>query len=147
MKTRLLTVLVVGLLLAADDKEGAAKKELEKLQGSWVMDALEIDGKQVPTEKLQGTTLVIKGDKYIVTVKDTKHETVLTLNPAKKPKEVDMVFLDGANKDKIHRGIYELEGDTFKLCRAREPDGERPTEFATSPNTGVFVVVWKRVQK
>ncbi|HXG12536.1 MAG TPA: TIGR03067 domain-containing protein [Gemmataceae bacterium] len=147
MKTKVLMVLAVGLLLAADDKEDAARKELEKLQGTWEMAALEVEGQPVPAEKLQGTTLLIKGDRYIVKVKDQTYETIITLDPTKKPKTIDMVFLDGPNKDKVHRGIYELEGDTFKLCRGLGPDRERPTEFATWPDTGVFLVVWKRQAK
>jgi uncharacterized protein (TIGR03067 family) len=147
MKVKLPAAVLAVLLVGAADTSNDAQKELEKLQGTWIMAALEVDGQQVPEEKLQGTKLTIKGDKYIVTVKDKSHEVVITLDPAKKPKTIDMVFADGPNKDKVHRGIYELEKDTFKLCRAREPDGERPTEFATQPNTGVFMVTWQRELK
>ena len=49
------------LLVLAADPAAEAKKDLEKLQGEWVMTALEVDGKPVPDAKLQGTTLTIKG--------------------------------------------------------------------------------------
>ena len=147
MKVQMLAAVTAILFVAADTKDNEAKKELEKLQGTWYMAALEVEGQQVAEEKLQSATLTIKGDKYTVTVKDTSYETVIALDPSKKPKAIDMVFTDGPNKDKIHRGIYELDGDTFKLCRAREPDDERPTEFASQPKSGVFVVVWKRQMK
>jgi uncharacterized protein (TIGR03067 family) len=147
MTTKALAALAAGMLLAAGGNPGGAKKDLDKLQGTWVMAAMEVDGKQVPPEKLEGTKLVVKGDKYTVMVKGTSYETIITLDPAKKPKAIDMVFTDGPNKDKVHRGIYEVEGDTFKLCRAREPDRDRPTEFGTWPDTGVFLVVWKREPK
>jgi uncharacterized protein (TIGR03067 family) len=147
MKVEMLAAVTAILFVAADTKDNEAKKELEKLQGTWYMAALEVEGQQVAEEKLQSATLTIKGDKYTVTVKDTTYETVITLDPSKKPKAIDMVFTDGPNKDKIHRGIYELDGDTFKLCRAREPDDERPTEFASQPKSGVFVVTWKRQTK
>jgi len=147
MKTQMLAAVAAVLLVAADDQKNDAEKELKKLQGTWYMAALEVEGQQVVEEKLQSATLTIKGDKYTVTVKDTSYETVITLDPSKKPKTIDMVFTDGPNKDKIHRGIYALDGDTFKLCRAREPDDERPTEFASQPKSGVFVVTWKRQMK
>ena len=147
MKVQMLAAVTAMLFVAADTKDNDAKKELEKLQGTWYMAALEVEGQQVAEEKLQSAKLTIKGDKYTVTVKDTNHETVITLDPTKKPKTIDMVFTDGPNKDKIHRGIYELDGDTFKLCRAREPDDERPTEFASQPKSGIFVVTWKRQTK
>jgi uncharacterized protein (TIGR03067 family) len=130
-----------GLLLAPDD---AAKKDREQLQGTWTMEALEVEGQVVPADKLLGTTLLIKGDKYIIQVKDQRYETSFTLDATRKPKTIDMIFLDGPNKDKLARGIYSVEGDVFKMCRTREPDRDRPTEFGTWPNTGVFLVTWKR---
>ncbi len=45
MKLRLLTLLLIIPLLAADqDKEAAAKKDQDKLQGTWVVVAAEHDG-------------------------------------------------------------------------------------------------------
>jgi hypothetical protein len=37
-----------------------------------------------------------------------------------------------------------VEGDTFVLCRSQSTDGARPTEFGTWPDTGYFLVTWKR---
>src|SRR5256885_15921122 len=85
VKRLLLLVLPAAFLLAAEPAD-EAKKDLEKLQGEWVMATLEVDGKPVPEEKLRGTTLTIKGDKYITHVKDTKHEVTIKLDPSKKPK-------------------------------------------------------------
>jgi uncharacterized protein (TIGR03067 family) len=139
----LLLVPVVALLIAADAKDDA-KKDLDKLQGEWVMVALEVDGKAVPEDKLKGTVLTIKGDKYITTVKDAKHEVTITLDPSKDPKHIDMAFPDGPNAPKIGKGIYKIDGDTFVLCRSQSTENPRPTEFGTWPNTGYFLVTWKR---
>ncbi len=144
MRRRALLILTAALLAAADKPPDDVKKDLEKMQGTWVMTVLEIDGKLVPEEKLKDTTLVIKGDKYTTTVKGKSHEATFTLDPAKKPKAIDMTMADGPNKDKVHRGIYELDGDTLRLCRGQQPDRERPAEFGTWPDSGVFLVVWKR---
>ena len=137
-------VAAAWLVGAAGPPADSAKKDLEKLAGTWVMESLEVDGKQVPEEKLKGTTLEIKGDKYIVTTKDDKYEVTLKLDPGKKPKEIDMIFPNGAELPKVRKGIYELGEDTFKICRGQGDNQERPTEFGTWPNTGVFLVVWKR---
>jgi uncharacterized protein (TIGR03067 family) len=141
---RVLSLILPAALLLAAEPADDAKKELEKLQGEWVMAALEVDGKAVPEEKLRDTTLTIKDDKYIVTVKETKHEVTFKLDPSQKPKAIDMSFPDGANLAKVGKGIYKIDGDTFVMCRAQMPDQARPTEFGTWPNTGYFLVTWKR---
>jgi uncharacterized protein (TIGR03067 family) len=137
---------VLPLLPVFTGLQGAGQKDLDLLQGEWEMAALEVDGKLVPEDRLRGTTLTIKGDKYIVAVKDMKHEVRITLDAAKKPKHIDMTFPDPAG-DKIGKGIYKLEGDTFVLCRSQSTENPRPTEFGTWPGTGYFLVTWKRKSK
>ena len=47
MKRQSLLILSAVLLLAANSKEeDAAKKELEKLQGTWVLTAVDVAGKR-----------------------------------------------------------------------------------------------------
>jgi uncharacterized protein (TIGR03067 family) len=55
-----------------------------------------------------------------------------------------MSFPDGPNAPKVGKGIYRLDGDTFKLCRAQAPGEDRPRDFVTTADSGLFVVVWKR---
>jgi uncharacterized protein (TIGR03067 family) len=138
------TIVLAAALCAADKPKGDAKKELERLQGTWVMAALEVNGEEVPRKKLVGTTLVIKGDKYIVKVKDTTHETTIKLDPTKDPKAIDMYFPDGPELPKLSKGVYELDGDTLRICRRQAPGGERPTQIGSWPDTNLFVVTWKR---
>ena len=141
---RILYFALPVLFLVAAKPADEAKKDLEKLQGEWFMAELEIDGKPVPDEKIAGTTLTIKGDKYSVSVKDKKHEVTITLDPSKDPKAIDMSFSDGTDPPKVGKGIYKIDGDTFVLVRAQATDSERPTSFGTWPNSGCFMVTWKR---
>src|SRR5262245_20638186 len=134
---------VALVALAAGDPTNVANKDLKRLQGTWVMAALEVDGKLVPENKL-GTTLIVKGNKYTTRVKDKEFTTTFTLHPAKSPPAIDMVFTEGDNKDKVLKGIYKIEGDTLKVCRGLSADKARPTQFGTWPNTGIFMVTWKR---
>jgi uncharacterized protein (TIGR03067 family) len=138
------TLALVTALCAADKPKADAKKELEKLQGTWVMVGLEVNGEAVPEKKIKGTTLVIKGDKYTVKVKDTKHETTFKIDPSKEPKAIDMYFPDGPNLPKLSEGVYELDGDTLKVCRNQTPGEARPTQVGSWPDTNLFVVTWQR---
>jgi uncharacterized protein (TIGR03067 family) len=133
---------LAGVAVAQDD---AAKKDLKLLQGTWMMAGLEVNGMDVPANKLEGTVLTIKDDRYIIKIKDKLiNEAVIELDPGKSPKELNMTPQEGSNKDKLHKAIYKIEGDTFKMARGLNPDQERPNQFATWPGTNYFVVTWKK---
>lgn len=142
-KTLFLFILL--LALAADGLSQTGKQDRDRLQGVWTMAALEVDGKLVPENKL-GTVLTIKGNKYITRVKDREFVTTFTVDPSKRPPAIDMTFIEGDNKDKVLKGIYALDGDTLKICRGLRAEMDRPTQFGTWPNTGLFMVTWKRKQ-
>jgi uncharacterized protein (TIGR03067 family) len=138
-------VLVLGLLLGADKPaEDAAKKELEKLQGTWRFVSLEQSGKKVPDEKLQPLRVLITGDRFVFKNGErTVEETILKPDPSKKPAAIDIKATAGPRKGKVHLGIYELAGDTLKMCWS-PPDKERPMAFTTQADSGQFLVVLHR---
>ena len=141
--TAAMVVLIAVLGAAAQDD--AAKKDLARIQGTWTMHALEVNGTDVPAAKLESALLTVKGDRYEVKVKDRVVQAFqLTLHPNKDPKELDMTALDGANKDKVHKAIYTFENELFVFCRGLNPEYERPNQFATWPGTSYFVVKWKK---
>ena len=143
MRTLLLaaTLTTAWLFPAQDD---AAKKDLAALQGTWTLVAMEVEGKEVPPEKLTTATLTIRDKKYSLLAGKQLHEVEISLDPSKTPKEIDMKFLDGPNKDRVGRGIYHLEGNMLKICRGLDPQQERPREFKTESQINYFVMVWQR---
>ncbi len=65
MKLRLVTLLLIIPLLAADqDKEAAAKKDQDKLQGTWVVVAAERDGQSL--DRIRGGKLAIAGNGFTI---------------------------------------------------------------------------------
>src|SRR5438093_13427419 len=118
MVSRVLIALVVAPLgawaavlpAAADDKEDAAKKELEKFQGTWVFFSAEQDGKQLPkTDPPQ--TITFLGDKFFVRQGEAVVQAgTQKLDPTKKPKTVDAAVTEGEGKGTTMLGIYELDG-------------------------------------
>src|SRR5262249_6681620 len=136
---KLLVVLAV-VLLGADD----AKQDQDKLQGDWVLELAERDGERLPEEIAKTYKRNIKTDKFIVTGdRQTLAQGSFKLEPSKKPKTMD-IKLDGA--DSPVQGIYEITGDTFKICYAA-PGQERPKEFSTKAGSGHTLGVWKRAKK
>lgn len=134
-------VLSTGSIGSAQE---AAKKDLEKLQGEWVLATLEVNGSDVPIDNLAGTSLTVKGDRYTVRVKDFVLSMQVTLDPGKDPFEIDLLVLDGANKDQIHKGIYRFENGVFRSVRGLSPELGRPRDFGTWPNSGYVMGTWKR---
>jgi uncharacterized protein (TIGR03067 family) len=133
-------VLVVSfssIARSADAKDGDA------IQGTWLPAEAELAGKPFPDEVRKTMKLVIKDDKYTVTVGKATDEGTTKLNPKAKPKEIDITGTDGPNKGKTILAIYELDGDTLRVCY--DVSGKtRPTEFKTKADTQLFLVTYKR---
>jgi uncharacterized protein (TIGR03067 family) len=123
----LLAVAVLGGMAPAEEKADA---DLEKLQGAWVLHALEIDGKTIPAPDGAGTFIFGKDKKLVLkeTGKKDKDGTY-KMDAGKDPKELDLI----GSKDKeneVMQTIYQLDGDTLKLAYSVEgAKGKRPTAF------------------
>jgi len=149
MCRRILLASSLGLVLAAAASPQDADADLKKLQGEWIMASLEYDGQASPEENVKRFRRKVDGAKYTVTI--TKGDDVQTvkgsfkLDPSKKPKAVDVTTKDGEGNEITILGIYELDGDTHKVCMAPK-DQPRPTDFNSSEGSGRTVIVWKRAK-
>src|SRR5262245_34477410 len=98
---KVLTIFALAVFCLTPQPENAAKKDLAGMEGEWTLVAMEVDGKPVPAEKVASAKLTISGNKYTLVSNKKQHEVELKLDTAKSPKEIDMTFLDGPNKDRI----------------------------------------------
>src|SRR5262249_30751099 len=87
-----------------------AKKDLDKLQGTWLVVTTEEGGNEIQAELKE--TFVVKGGKMTY-CRDGKVQVTMNiaLAPGKAPKAMDLVFLDGKEKGMKNHAIYELDGD------------------------------------
>jgi uncharacterized protein (TIGR03067 family) len=140
-----LTILVVTLLLAANGpKEDAAEDEMTKFQGTWSFVSMEVQGEKKPAGDFNKFTVVLKGDQWTVSAGDRiAAQTTFRLDPTKTPNSIDLIDLD---KGRVIRGIYSLGVDTLTVCDRGVEKGDRPTEFATRPDSGLVLVVLQRVK-
>ena len=130
----------------ADDKVDL-EKEGRKFQGTWTIESSETGGKAIPPGELKGLIVIFEGDKHTV----KKGEEVIQvgtqkLDPSKSPKAIDVTMTEGPNKEAVMLGIYEIDGDTLKVCFDAEGK-KRPTEFKSAAGSQIFVNVHKRVKK
>src|SRR6516225_4811693 len=109
----LIAAVSVCFLLAAEDKQDAARKELEKHQGEWSMVSGEREATALPDDFVKMGKRVVKGDESTVTFGERLFmKAKITLDATKKPKTIDYTVLEGPNKGLVQLGIYELDGDT-----------------------------------
>ena len=85
--------------------------------------------------------LTVAGDQVTFTKGKDQRKSTYKLDPTQKPKTVDIGMIDGPDKGNTLQGIYEINGDEFKICLAilNKP---RPKEFAAKPET--ILETWKR---
>jgi uncharacterized protein (TIGR03067 family) len=140
-------IALVGFVLPLVAEQPKEMTDQERLQGEWVLAGLEVSEKTVPAEKLVGTTLVIKKDKYTTIVKKKEYPVSFTLDQKQDPKHIDMYLPDEFGTPQLAKGIYKIEGDKLIICRGQAPGGERPRNFVSSATNDVFVVTWERKPK
>jgi uncharacterized protein (TIGR03067 family) len=113
----------------------ASGKDFDHLPGFWSVSTLEVDAQSMPREMLASARIEIKSARFISTGMDADYAGTLELNPSKRPRQIDMKFDAGPEKGNTNLGIYEIDGDTWKLCLATRGK-VRPCKFATTPGSG-----------
>ena len=134
-------VLSLAIPVFGDDKE-----DMKMMEGEWTPTAGEFGGKPFPDEILKSIKLVLKGDTYTVGAGDQTDRGTVKVDAAKTPKTMDVTGTEGPNKGKTFPAIYELSGDTLKVCY-NLGGSDRPTEFKTKEGTQFFLATYKRSKK
>ena len=121
---------IAALCFSSGVANGQEKND--SLQGNWLVEKTERGGRKPPTELLKTLKVIIKGDKLEMSDAKRGETGVFKLDPAKTPKEIDLVFSEGLTGEvkRTALGIYELNGDTLKIAW-RKDGGPRPTEFSS----------------
>jgi uncharacterized protein (TIGR03067 family) len=142
-------VLITGTGRADD----TAKKDVDALQGNWVVVGRQVLGKKATRKELEEvpTYVVIEGNQGRAWMEDKgkkgdMSEGTIKIDPAAKPKAVDITYTRGLLKGWTVPAIYELDGDNLKVCFAWQTK-DRPTEFAGDPDGKAILVIYKRDKK
>ncbi len=138
------TLLLSGLLSGiAPAEEG--KKDLAALEGTWTLESLQYDGKDLTGQYkfalvIKGKTATIEGSN---TIKNEYAKIGLKLDPSTTPKCLDLTVVGGTQKDSVLEGIYEVKGDEMKWC-VKVLGKERPGKFESPEGESIALVTFKR---
>jgi uncharacterized protein (TIGR03067 family) len=111
-------------------------RNLDGLQGSWTITSLVLDGQPLPAALLAGGRITIQGDRFVSTGMGAEYSGTLVLDTTKRPRHLDMKFETGPEEGNTNPCIYELAGDTLKLCIATR-GAVRPSSFRSPPGSGI----------
>jgi uncharacterized protein (TIGR03067 family) len=137
-------LLTVVLLVAAPPHQ--EKKDEEKIQGNWTVVSREFIGKKTPEAELKALKVIIKNGTITMDDGKKKEKIRYKLDPSKKPKAIDLANT-GIESKETTLAIYELDGDTLKICWSEKDPEHRATKFASDEDSGQTVIVFKREKK
>jgi uncharacterized protein (TIGR03067 family) len=165
MERRVIPALVGLLALAAAPlAAGEGGKDRDSLQGTWTWVAYEEAGAKATPEMMRDWTmrirrdsLVLRGPSDLPTI-----EATIRLDPGTKPRQIDLIYSTPSTPkrgrsnssgtamgplpaaERATPGIYELDGDTLRVCLAARGLARRPAKFDGSKASGAGLYVFKR---
>jgi uncharacterized protein (TIGR03067 family) len=126
---------------AADRDRPRVDKDL--IQGVWDVTAVETGGKDqgAPEKKI---VWEFKGNRVLIAESGLETGGIVTLDPGKNPRTMDILVTPAIilERDEILRCVYQLDGDTLKVCQAVEAD--RPAALATRAGEQNLLFTLKR---
>src|SRR2546423_1610152 len=92
-----LLALLTTLLVAAGD---AAKADLDKLQGTWILVTMEVEGEAVPPEHHHDWNALYEGNRLTLRAGEAvRRRGIVTLEPSRKPRAINTWDQDGPFDD------------------------------------------------
>ena len=115
----------------------------ENIQGIWKVVSAADNGHRTPKAALKDLKFVITRHKITYKFLEKTTEWPYQLDATQTPKWIDL--RDG---HETNLGIYELEGDTLKICFAEGRKGGRSTAFESKPNSvnDVLIILRREAQ-
>jgi uncharacterized protein (TIGR03067 family) len=120
-------------------------KEIEQLQGTWNVVALEIEGNTMAANMFKGAKIIVNGERFTTVSMGSTFGGTLKIDADATPKTLDILYDKGPHAGSASLALYELDGDTWKLCLGFA-GYDRPKDFVTSPGSGHALETLKRGQ-
>jgi len=138
-------ILCIYLTVAASLTAFAANPpaDAKAVQGSWTPVKADLGGQPMTEAVLKSISLKLDNGKYEVSVAGAPDKGTYTLDSTSKPKGMTITGTEGPNNGKTFPAIYELKGDTLRICYDLS-GAKRPTEFKSIEGTRLYLVTYNR---
>lgn len=134
-----------ALLTGGGDINQAIKKDKAALQGVWKVTASVSKGDKVPADDLKDLYLIFRGDSILIREGGkTEENFAYLIDPTKDTKEINVTLKVGPQKGRVDKGIYQIDGDTLRICIQTDKDSARPREFSSPAGSQLWLVVLQR---
>jgi uncharacterized protein (TIGR03067 family) len=138
-------MLAIGLSTLSEDAD-AAKKDLARFEGVWRIALVDVEGKKQPEASFASHRVIIKSDGEFVVRGTRLTRGKIKLDATKTPKLFEQTITRGPFKGRVFTSIYEIDGDTYKLCGAFR-GGPPPAAFEAKPGSGLMLSVMVRTNQ
>ncbi len=138
-----LLCLCLGLGASLPGFAAGSPDDAKTLQGTWLPVTAELAAQPMPDTLLKSISLKLDNGKYEALVGSVSDSGTYTLDSAAKPKGMTITGAAGPNNGKTFPAIYELKGDTLRICYDLS-GAKRPAEFKTIAGTQLYLVTYNR---
>ena len=138
-------LLCLCLAVGASQRASAADSpdDAKAVQGNWKPAKAELAGQPMADAVLKTISLKLDNGKYEVLVGGNPDKGTYTVDSTTKPRSMTITGTAGPNIGKTFPAIYELKGDTLRICYDLS-GAKRPTEFKTTAGTKLYLVIYNR---
>jgi uncharacterized protein (TIGR03067 family) len=126
-----------GCLFAADSPDAKA------LRGDWLPVKAELGGRAMPEAVLKAISLKLGDGTYDVLADGHPDKGTYRVDPSAKPKTMVIRGTEGPNQGKTIPAIYELQGDTLRICYDLS-GAKTPSDFKSPAGTRLYLVTYQR---
>jgi uncharacterized protein (TIGR03067 family) len=134
---------IVCVCFAVCASLNAFADDAKAIQGNWKPVKAELAGQPMTDAVLKSISLKLENGKYEVFVGAHPDRGTYTIDADTKPKSMSVTGTEGPNIGKTFPAIYELNGDTLRICYDLS-GAKRPTEFKSVAGTKLYLVTYNR---
>jgi len=122
------------------------KRDLDLLQGTWSVSELIVEGQALPASFHEEARVIVKGTRFVSKGMGADYEGTVEIDESKNPRHLTMKFDVGPEKGNTNLCIYELDGNTWRMCIATRGN-IRPKDFVSPAGSGFAVETLQRGAK